>query len=348
MKFQSASSMKYLVSGVVIAVSRFTLEHMESGHKNALASRVVSFYHGFIEVGIPCVIQSISNPEQLKKLSQSYSHVIALEWPGAYIHPLCNQETGEALLSFNVTAMHTIESAFKIKTSHMIWTEEKPWLDVICTGERFREHSDMEGFSLAIEWYDMVLVGLEHQVIPFRNAMRDMYEHHRVHCKFLKLTSVLYSPVPVELSFWQPDSKPLDHLRIFFDWDDRGVIAKTQVAKAILGAIEILRSRKDLPYQKGVQVISTVSLPEELKNYTTVEILSRAVNGLINHKLFIDIISSCHIYATAIKSSYENPVVESQMGGAMLVSLHEIMFFLVYTKRTNPLFLLGFGTEQCT
>jgi hypothetical protein len=328
MKFQSGSSKQHAVSGVVIALNKFTVEDMKDGSKNALASRAASFYQGFVDVGIPCVIQSFSDAERMKTLSQTYSHVIVIEWPKNFMYQICNQKMGEALFSFNVTAMQTIEAAYKIKTSHTIWNQAKPWTDEICTKEIYKNYSVYKRFSMAMLWYDIVLVGLRHEVVPFRKAVTAMYEHHRIYRNVLRLTSVQYCPVPVETAFWQPSSKPLDHLRVFFDWDNRSNIAVFRAAKVILEAIELIRSRADLPYRNGVQVISTIPLPEELKNCTLVDVPDSAVNGKVNHSIFIDIISSCHIYATAIKSSYENPVVEAQMGGAMLVSLCDIITFL--------------------
>ncbi len=107
-------------------------------------------------------------------------------------------------------------------------------------------------------------------------------------------------------------------MKIFFDWDDRP-IGQIYDAKIILTAIEIFRSKQEYwkrsRYSEGLEVITTGTLPDAIRGITAVNVI-----GVLSPTAFLSTLSSCHAYATAIRSSYENPVIESQMGGAYIIS----------------------------
>jgi hypothetical protein len=299
------------LTGVVIGVSKDTLNFIESFQPSAMAARAISFYYGFSGLGIPCAIQSYDDHSRLLELSKYHSHILVLNWFDKYMHPLCDRFIGKAIFSFNVTAMYTIEAAYKVQ-------QQVTWTKSVCS--HIDILSDNMKFTLALIKFDVVLVGLGEEMQSFRNILAS----HG--------TRVAYVPVPVNESFWRGEEfKAKDKLKIFFDWDHRD-IGKKDVAEIVLKAVEILRSRKDLPFKNGVQVLSITPVPPEFQSYTKVDSLlpPHSKENFIRHHKFQEIISRCHIYATAIRSSYENPVIESQMGGALLVGRMKTNFKLYF------------------
>ena len=293
------------ISGVVIGVSKWTARRFDA--PSSIANRALAFYEGLKNMGVPSVIQSLSDTEKITQLSKFFSHLIVLEWGDQFLDHICNPMTYKAMRAFNTTAMHTIEGIHRFANNYEIKRELNGHLDGCNLLSTLPFNVK---FTLAISRFDLLLLALNEELPSFRKALKGSN------------TSVLYVPVPVSDKLWKPYTKPKDFIRIYFDWDNRK-IGRVDIAVVVLRAIEIYRSREETNFlhSKGVEVLTVSSLPPSIANYTTVrQITPDAGSGLITPKKFADLLSSCHMYATAIHSTYENPVVESQMAGAVLVS----------------------------
>ena len=115
-------------------------------------------------------------------------------------------------------------------------------------------------------------------------------------------------------------------IRIFYDYDEREIFSR-MAGKILLEGIDVFRknpyfsmsSRRQGDLHGGVLVIASKVLPMELESVTSIRSMTEDGKKL-THAEFLELLSKCHVYCTAIKSSFENPLVEAQMWGAVVMS----------------------------
>jgi hypothetical protein len=281
--------------------------NIQNNIPSAIANRAVQFIRGFDDLNPGMAkLGNIQNPDEIHHLSKSNSHIIVIDWFDKFIHRVCNRTVYNPMRQFNHFSMHTIEGAKKFATGLKLTPEDAH----VFTGsdcERYINSSDdLATFRAFFFHIDSLLVGLRSKVARFESIYHEKNN-------FFK-----YVPVPVPVSIYKMAPKPERFLKIFIDWDDRP-ISQMEHARLILFALEEFRSNREHSksdrFVDGLEVLSTGNLPESIRNITTVRTV-----GTLNPQEFLALLSSVHVYATPIKSSYENPVVESQMGGAYILS----------------------------
>lgn len=339
------------ISGVVIAVSIETSWRITQGMPSAMATRAMNFERGLREVNVSTALIEYADFDAMYSLAKTHSHIVLLDFYDKYIHAICDSGVYKAIKVFKHVSLHTIEAGFKVSSLNK--TLSGMTLDQFCG--RLESFSAAERFSKVLMQMDAVLNGLSEQTLFFRKKLNLGQRVKK---------GVYFVPVPIPLEAWAPSTKPKRKLRIFLDWDNRKSIGKIDAASKILKGIQEFRitmnasyhnalianplddrthlytekysvgkkeyvltsnTRMEWPFPRGVDVIVSRDLPLEISNITTWRNMTGDQRRYLPSDKFLSLLASCHIYATAIRSSYENPVVEAQMGGAVILSAPNIV-----------------------
>jgi hypothetical protein len=339
------------ISGVVIAVSIQTSRRIVQGMPSAMATRAMNFEKGLREVNVSTALVEYSDIDTMKSLAKTHSHIVLLDFYDKYIHAICDTDVYSAIREFKHISLHTIEASYKFSSLNKTLT--KMTVGDFC--DRLDAFSTAERFSKVLLQMDAVLNGLSDQALSFRKKLNSGQRIKK---------RVVFVPVPIPLEVWAPSTKPKKRLRIFLDWDDRKSIGKVDAAAKILKGIHDFRvsmntsyqsllranpvdkstdtytetyhvgskeyvltsnTKMERPFPRGVDLIVSRDLPMELAGITSWRNMTGGRGRYLSSHKFLSLLASCHVYATAIRSSYENPVVEAQMAGAVVMSVSNIV-----------------------
>jgi hypothetical protein len=243
-----------------------------------------------------------------------------LDFYDKFIFPICNSTVFTALRKFNHVSVHTIESS--VKLAELDAALGSIGIDEFCAKKD--SFSTDQSFTKALRQVDVVMNGLSEQTASFQRKLSSGQR---------RILPVRFVPVPIPLSHWLPKTKPRDTLRVFLDWDSRN-IGQLDSAETILRGIHEFRAAisnrsssldNKSQFRSGVDLIVSRDLPLSLQNITAWRNMTGSSRLYLGSPEFLGLLASCHVYSTAIKSSYENPVVEAQMGGAVILSTPNIV-----------------------
>lgn len=294
------------VTGVLIGVGQ------RISVSTAMNTRALSFVLGFKELGIPSQILELNEEAHIKRRlfntssdfdRCAYSHIILVMFP-VNLRRLVMEPLASVIRKIDAMLVHDWVRNFRHVSLHVV---AETFVD-----QEKKNESECHHFRTYVNKFHLDLV------LPATQKKTEAWRQQRC----LGNVSVETLPVPFATHKYYNANRSIKSINILFEYDLRPIFQQNE-AEVMLRAIEKFRTSTLMPVV--VHVINGKNFPESLSSITKVKILQ---------PMFIDkflkFVGTCQVYATAIRSSYENTVVESQMMGGILMSLPGIVIPELY------------------